>query len=110
MIEDVQGVPDADQHTRVSWAQFERLMVHCMNEYKTEEELREAFRTFDKDQSGYVSLSELRFFLTTVGDVLEPEEMQELIAEAQASGCFDSSGTNISIDEFVKRIMPPLPG
>ncbi|KAJ9455677.1 Calmodulin [Diplonema papillatum] len=110
MIEDVQGEPDADQGTRISWAQFERLMVTCMNEFKTEQDLREALCTFDKDNDGYITLSELRFFLTTMGDTLEPEEMQELVTEAQNSGCFDSAGVNLSIDEFIKKVMPPLPG
>ena len=110
MLEDIQGEPDADYNTRISWAQFERLMVTCMNEFKTEIELREALRTFDKDQSGYIPLTVLRYFLTTVGDCLDPEEMTDLINEAQSSGSLDSTGINLSIDEFVKRIMPSLPG
>eukprot|EP00754_Rhynchopus_humris_P040491 Rhum_TRINITY_DN23539_c0_g1::Rhum_TRINITY_DN23539_c0_g1_i1::g.178163::m.178163/K02183/CALM; calmodulin len=111
LIEDISGAEgEPDQSMRVTFQQFERAMANALNDWKTEEEFREALRTFDKDQVGYVPLAELRYFLTTSGDALEAEEMQELYAEASASGCFDSTGVNLSIDEFVKKIMPPLPG
>ena len=111
LAEDVSGAEgEQDPSLRVSWSQFERAITSLLNEWKSEEDLREALRVFDKDQAGYIPLSELRFFLTTLGDMLDPDEMQEMILECQSSGCFDSAGVNISIDEFVKKIGPILPG
>eukprot|EP01061_Rhynchopus_euleeides_P039664 TRINITY_DN68045_c0_g1_i1.p1 TRINITY_DN68045_c0_g1~~TRINITY_DN68045_c0_g1_i1.p1 ORF type:complete len:166 (+),score=60.48 TRINITY_DN68045_c0_g1_i1:21-518(+) len=111
LVEDVSGIEgEPDPNMRVTWQQYERAMASSLNDWKSEDDLREALRVFDKDQAGYIPLPELRYFLTTAGDMLEPEEMHELITEAQASGCFDSAGVNISIDEFIKKVMPPIPG
>eukprot|EP01063_Lacrimia_lanifica_P027781 TRINITY_DN3953_c0_g1_i1.p3 TRINITY_DN3953_c0_g1~~TRINITY_DN3953_c0_g1_i1.p3 ORF type:complete len:172 (+),score=72.11 TRINITY_DN3953_c0_g1_i1:93-608(+) len=110
MVEEMIPGAETDPTARVTFQQFERLMVQALNEFKTEETLRAALRDFDKDNSGFINISEFRHFMTSIGDPLEPEEMQELIAECQAGACFDSAGVNLSIDEFIKKFMPPLVG
>lgn len=39
------------------------MMVKRANEHNEEDELREAFRVFDKNGNGFIRVSELRFFI-----------------------------------------------
>merc|ERR1712096_340556 len=48
----------------------------------SEEEIREAFRVFDKDGNGFISAAELRHVMTNLGEKLTDEEVDEMIREA----------------------------
>ncbi|XP_033736483.1 neo-calmodulin-like [Pecten maximus] len=50
---------------------------------ETAESVRDCFRIFDKDGNGYNSASELRHVLTTLGEPLKDEEVDELIREIE---------------------------
>lgn len=50
-----------------------------------EEELRNAFRLFDKDKNGHISVDELRFVVTKLGDRLTDEEVEEMFANADVN-------------------------
>ena len=58
------------------------------NEYfhPSEEEIREAFRVFDKDGNGFISAAELRHVMTNLGEKLTDEEVDEMIREADLDG------------------------
>lgn len=43
------------------------------------ENLREMFRMYDKDGSGYISAKEMRHLLTSVGEKLTDDEAEELL-------------------------------
>lgn len=81
------------------------ILAQCLNKPKTKadspEEVREAFKIFDKDNNGMVSLSELRHVLTTLGETLTTQEVDELLKEAKV----DKDG-NINYNTFVSMIMP----
>lgn len=51
-----------------------------------EEELREAFKVFDKDGNGFVSAAELKHVMTNLGEKLSDEEVDEMIREADVDG------------------------
>ena len=54
--------------------------------YPSEEEIREAFRVFDKDGNGFISAAELRHVMTNLGEKLTDEEVDEMIREADIDG------------------------
>ena len=57
-----------------------------MKETDSEEEIREAFRVFDKDGNGFISAAELRHVMTNLGEKLTDEEVDEMIREADIDG------------------------
>ena len=61
-------------------------MARKMKDTDTEEELREAFRVFDKDGNGFISAAELRHVMTNLGEKLTDEEVDEMIREADTDG------------------------
>jgi myosin light chain 6 len=65
----------------------------------TAEDFIEGLRHFDKDGNGYISSAELRHLLTTLGEKLTDEEVEQLLA-----GHEDSQG-NIHYEEFVRAVM-----
>ncbi|KAL2337590.1 hypothetical protein Fmac_012036 [Flemingia macrophylla] len=64
-----------------------------------EEEFRKAFELFDKDQNGYISASELRHMMISLGEKTTIEEAEDMIKEADLDG-----NGQISFDEFVNVI------
>jgi len=65
----------------------------------TAEDFVEGLRHFDKDGNGHISTAELRHLLTTLGEKLNDEEVEQLLA-----GHEDSHG-NVNYEEFVKTVM-----
>ena len=63
------------------------MMVKKMKEGgDSDEEIREYFRVFDKDGNGFISAAELRHVMTTLGEKLTDEEVDEMIREADING------------------------
>lgn len=52
----------------------------------SQEELREAFKVFDKDGNGFISAAELRHVMTNLGEKLTDEQVEEMIKEADIDG------------------------
>ncbi|XP_037728055.1 myosin-2 essential light chain-like [Drosophila subpulchrella] len=65
----------------------------------TADDFIEGLRHFDKDASGYISSAELRHLLTTLGEKLTNEEVEQLLANME-----DQQG-NINYEEFVRMVM-----
>ena len=80
-------------------------MARKMKDTDSEEEIREAFRVFDKDGNGFISAAELRWsiewmssdlfvfwlinfshVMTNLGEKLTDEEVDEMIREADIDG------------------------
>ena len=61
------------------------MMARKMKDTDSEEEIREAFRVFDRDGNGFISAAELRHVMTSIGEKLTEEEINAMIKEADAS-------------------------
>lgn len=52
----------------------------------SEEEVREAFKVFDKDCNGFISASDLKQVMNNLGEKLTDEDINEMIKEADHDG------------------------
>jgi calmodulin len=92
MIKEVDG----DGSSTIDFNEFLTMMTHKLKDKESEEELREAFRVFDKDQNGFITSDELRHVMTNLGEKLTDAEVQEMVQEADTDG-----DGRINYDEFV---------
>jgi calmodulin len=51
---------DADGNGKIDFAEFLTMMSRKMRDVDSEEEIKEAFKVFDKDGNGFISAAELR--------------------------------------------------
>ncbi|XP_037068325.1 myosin-2 essential light chain-like [Pollicipes pollicipes] len=65
----------------------------------TADDFIEGLRHFDKEGNGYISSAELRHLLTTLGEKLSDEEVEQLM-----TGHEDSQG-NVNYEEFVHSVL-----
>lgn len=77
--------------------EFHEFLLLIANRLRTEdvdEELKDAFRVFDKNHDGLLSASELRDVLATLGEEMCHDEIDELIAAADKNhdGQIDYTG------------------
>ena len=91
---------DLNGNGTIDFKEFMCLMVKKMKDNDLDEELQAAFKVFDKDQNGYITSHELRHTMTNLGENLTPEEVEEMIKEADLD-----NDQQIDYDEFMKIIM-----
>ena len=91
---------DLDGNGTIDFKEFLCLMVKKMKDTDTDEELLEAFKVFDRDGNGFITSHELRNIMNSLGEGLSPEEIEEMIKEAD----LDNDG-QIDYEEFVKMMM-----
>ena len=70
----------------VDFTEFMTLMTKQRQESDTPDELKEAFKLFDKDGNGIISASDLRQVMTNLGQVLTDEDIREMIFESDIDG------------------------
>ncbi|XP_030387879.1 caltractin-like [Scaptodrosophila lebanonensis] len=98
-LQDMINEVDADGNGSIEFPEFCKLLETKLTDLDKEDELREAFRIYDKDNNGYIGLSEIRTVMTALGEKMSDEEIDDLIREAD----LDQDG-RISFDEFVNMM------
>ncbi|KYO38833.1 calmodulin-alpha [Alligator mississippiensis] len=91
---------DTDGSGTIDFPEFLSLMAKKIRGADSEEDIREAFRVFDKDGNGYISAAELRHVMTNLGEKLSDEEVEEMIREADCN-----SDGQVNYEEFVRMMM-----
>jgi len=90
---------DSDGSGEIEFEEFAAMVATFVNSgenaAKLDEELREAFRLYDKEGNGYISTTVLRDILAAIDETITDEELDEMIMEIDADG----SGT-VDFDEF----------
>lgn len=79
----------------VDFDEFVAMMSRYYSTMDPEKEMRDAFRVFDKDGNGYISKSELKSVMHSLGEKLNDQEIEEMIraADADKDGAINYSGT-----------------
>ena len=99
-MESVISEADTTGTGKLNLDDFISLMASKYRETDTDEEVINAFRVFDKEGTGVISANELKHIMTTLGDKLTDEEVDEMIREADING--DGS---IYYEDFVRTMM-----
>ncbi|KAG5466975.1 hypothetical protein LSCM1_01153 [Leishmania martiniquensis] len=87
--------------TDVDMACYEALVEKHDDKMDTAEAVKEAFRVFDKNLDGTVSVAELRHIMTTMGEKYHEEEFRDLIKG------FEDNGV-IHYEKFVEKMLAPF--
>merc|ERR1719454_604870 len=95
MINDI----DKDGSGTIDFNEFLQMMTAKMSERDSTEEILKAFRLFDDDETGFITLKNLRRIAKEIGETMTDEELQEMIEEADRDG-----DGQVSEEEFL-RIM-----
>ena len=77
---------DADGSGTIDFPEFLTMVARKMKEAHREDEIREAFRVFDKDGNGFISAAELGHVMNNLGENLTKEEVAEMIRVADIDG------------------------
>ncbi|KAF5314380.1 hypothetical protein D9619_011799 [Psilocybe cf. subviscida] len=105
----VQQIVAKVDHNRNGVIEFDEFLVLMAEESlnvikspvtsKPDDELQQAFKSFDQDGSGKISKSELGALMGTLGEKLSPDELQEMINAADLNGDHE-----IDFTEFKKMV------
>jgi centrin-1 len=95
MISDI----DRDGSGTIDFPEFLEMMSSKMAERDPREEIMKAFRLFDDDETGKISLKNLKRVSRELGENMTDEELSEMIEEADRDG-----DGEINEEEFL-RIM-----
>ena len=98
-LQDMINEVDIDGNGTIDFPEFLSMMARKMKEVDVESEIREAFKVFDKDGKGLISASELRHIMTSLGEKLTDEEVDEMMREAEVDG-----DGQVNYDNFVKMM------
>ncbi|KAL0274873.1 UNVERIFIED_CONTAM: hypothetical protein PYX00_002900 [Menopon gallinae] len=93
---------DPDGTGKVNFDGFCRIASHFLEEEDAEamqEELKEAFRLYDREGNGYITTATLREILAALDDKLTSDDLDGIIAEIDTDG----SGT-VDFDEFMEMM------
>jgi len=91
----IKGV-DTDGNGTVEFEEFVTMMSDSLQTDTAEEDLKNAFKTFDKDGDGFITAPELRLAMKQMGEIISEQEAKEMIKNA------DTDGNNkIDFNEFV---------
>ena len=97
-ITDLMNEIDQDGNHEIDFEEFLTLMARQTDTRDSAQEIIEAFKVFDKNGDGYISLSELKQVFNSIGEKLSDEELEAMFNEVS-----NGSG-RISIADFASLL------
>ena len=91
---------DDDNNGYCEYDEFLLLMSKKINEGQMDEEMMEAFKTFDNTGKGYISLSDLKRVLKQYNENLSEEEIHLMFSETDAD-----KDNKINFKDFILMMM-----
>ncbi|KAI9332063.1 hypothetical protein BDR26DRAFT_869592 [Obelidium mucronatum] len=98
-LQDMINEVDGDGNGNIDFEEFITMMARKLKDSDAEAEIREAFRVFDKDGVGYITVAQLRQVMQNLGENLTEQEINEMFSEADIDG-----DGRIDFDEFVSMM------
>jgi len=78
----VRDVSEDQIYDTIEFNEFLQMMSKQQRFGLTEDSLKEAFRIFDKDDDGFISVEELRNIMLSLGERMGENELEEMVGEA----------------------------
>ncbi|OLY82053.1 Calmodulin [Smittium mucronatum] len=96
--------PSDDDSKTVDFEEFLKILLRpggfkSITNESALNEFVQAFQVFDREGNGFISVGELRYVLTSLGDRLTEQEVDELLKGMETDG-----QENINYEEFVKML------
>jgi calmodulin len=73
---------DKEKKGKIDFGDFISLSSCLLKEQVTEDELIEAFKTFDRNGDGFITVDKLHLIMVNLGEKLTQNELNELVREA----------------------------
>ena len=96
-LEEMINEVDDDDTGSIEFPEFLLLMSKKMKDTGVEDEIKEAFKLFDKHGKGTIGVGELRDAML---EVMTDEQVDEMMQDADFKG-----DGNVDYEEFIKRVM-----
>uniref|UniRef100_A0A8D9BAX5 Centrin-2 n=2 Tax=Cacopsylla melanoneura TaxID=428564 RepID=A0A8D9BAX5_9HEMI len=93
-----EGAP-RDRSGGITFNEFQNIMSEKMNQVDTDTDLERAFELFDDDETGSISLRNLRRIARQLGENISEDELQEMLDVADRRGVGE-----VSLEDF-KHVM-----
>eukprot|EP00095_Tigriopus_kingsejongensis_P008913 maker-scaffold279_size225217-snap-gene-0.12 protein:Tk08913 transcript:maker-scaffold279_size225217-snap-gene-0.12-mRNA-1 annotation:"PREDICTED: calmodulin-A-like" len=93
----VRDVSEDQIYDTIEFNEFLQMMSKQQRFGMTEDSLKDAFRIFDKDDDGFITVAELRHIMQGLGEKMTDQELDEMVGEADS----DNDGL-INYEEFVQ--------
>ncbi|XP_048585333.1 calmodulin isoform X2 [Nematostella vectensis] len=102
-LQDMVNEVDYDGNGVVDFHEFVNMMINQNNNTLDQNELLEAFRTFDGDDKGYIFSNEIRYVLRHMGENIPEHDINDILKDAS-----HGRKRKITFEEFVKMVKPEI--
>ena len=94
LLKMVREVSEDRMYDTIEFNEFLQMMSKQQRRGLSHDTLREAFKIFDKDDDGLISVEELRKIMKNLGDKMADEELDEMlcVADTKHDGFIDYEG------------------
>lgn len=90
---------DQDGDGSIDFLEFLEVMASKIGENSFEDDLREAFQLFDRDNNGYISKREMRFVMSSLGEQITDAGVDNMMREVDLDG-----DGRVNYEEFIRMM------